>query len=63
VKTPLQNKMKVQLKYTSEEGIVLCAIYNLKVNIQLQLFCDCLHALGEQGVEYTVQEWFPEFPT
>lgn len=54
--------MKVLLKYTSEEGIVLHARYDLKVDIQLQLFCDCLHALGEQGVTYDVKEWFPDFP-
>ena len=52
--------MKVALNYTSEDGIVIRARYNLKIDIQLQLFCDCIHALGEQKVEYSVKEWSPE---
>jgi|688.fasta_scaffold348780_2 hypothetical protein len=54
--------MKATLTYTTEEGIVLCARYDLEVNLQLQLFCECLHALGEQQVEYSVQKWFPDLP-
>ena len=50
-------KMKATITYTTEEGIVLCARYNMLVEQQFQLFCECIYALGVQGVEYSVQEW------
>jgi hypothetical protein len=55
-------KMKATITYITQEGIVLCARYNLLIEQQFQLFGECIHALGAQGVEYDIKEWLPDFP-
>lgn len=54
--------MHATITYTTQEGIVLCARYNLLIEQQFQLFGECLHALGEQRVEYDIKEWLPDSP-
>jgi hypothetical protein len=54
--------MKATITYITQEGIVLCARYNLLIEQQFQLFGECIHALGAQGVEYDIKEWLPDFP-